>query len=80
LSFIPVLQYLGGAAVLGFIGWVLDGILNTLIDVGIHETGDVYDFLMYLWTAVFIVYLVFGGWWMVRKYNEIEYRNNGGIL
>jgi len=79
LSFIPVLQYLGGMGVLGFIGWILNGVLDSFIAVGIHETGNVYSFLMYLWTAVFIVYLVFGGWWMVRKYNESEY-SSGGLM
>ena len=80
MSFIPVLQYIGGAAVLGFIGWVLDGILEDFIAIGIHETGDAWNILMYLWTAVFIIYMVFGGWWMVRKYNELEYRDSGGLM
>ena len=79
MSFIPVLQYGAGAAILGFTGWILSGILDDIIAVGVHETGTVFSFFNYLWTGIFIVYLVFGGWWLVRKYNENEY-NTGGLM
>ena len=66
MSFIPVLQYVVGIAVLGFTGWLLNGLLDTLIDAGIHVTGDVFNLMSYVWTGIFVIYLVFGGWWVVR--------------
>lgn len=77
MSFIPVAMFLGGGGVLGFIGWLLNGILDEFKAVNIHETGDIYDFLLYVWLGVFIVYWVFGGYWVIRKYNESEYTRGG---
>jgi len=73
-----MLSYLGGGAVLGFIGWLLNGILDDFIDVGVHETGDIWNLIMYLWVAIFIIYWVFGGIYVVRRYNEHEYQ--GGMM
>lgn len=77
MSFIPALSYFAGMGVLGFVGWLLDGILQDFVDVGIHESGTVFSFFMYIWSAVFIVYLVFGGYYVIRLYNEDQYR--GGM-
>jgi len=74
MSFIPVIQYIVGIGVFGFIYWLLDNILDDFIAVGIHETGNLYDFMMYGWAGALLIYLFFGGWWVIRKYNEIEYR------
>ena len=68
-----------GAGVLGFIGWILGGVKDIIIDEGIHTTGNLFDLMQYIWTAMFIIYLVFGGWWMVRKYNEDQYMTGGMI-
>jgi len=73
MSFIPIAGYLAGGGILGFVGWLLNGIMDEFIDANITETGTVYTFVMYIWTAVFIVYWVFGGLWAIRKYNEKEY-------
>ena len=73
MSFIPVLAYGLGIGVFGFAYWLLDGILDTFIALGIHETGTAYDFMLYAWTASLVVYLIFGGFWLIRKYNEEQY-------
>lgn len=73
MSFIPAMQYLAGLPVFGFIYWILDNIVTELDATGVGLTGDTYTFLLFLWTAILIVYLIFGGWWVVRKYNEQEY-------
>jgi len=78
MSFIPIASYLAGGGVLGFVGWLLIGIKDDFIALGIHESGTLINFLLYVFTAVFIVYWVFGGMWAVRKYNESEY-NRGGL-
>jgi len=76
MSFIPMGMFLAGGAVLGFTTWLLDGILDEFISSGISETGDVYSFIMFIWTGVIVAYVVFGGLWAIRKYNEKEY---GGL-
>jgi len=54
MSFIPVLQYIVGLGVFGFLYWLLDGIARTLDDVS--ETGDVYNILFFFWAALVILY------------------------
>jgi uncharacterized membrane protein len=76
LSFIPTITLIAGGAVLGFTGWILNGILDDFVVIGIHQTGNVYDFIFYVWAAVFVIYWIFGGMWAIRRYNEREY---GGI-
>lgn len=74
MSFIPVLQYCFGLGVFGFVYWLLEGIRELIVDLGISETGSAFDLIMLLWAGVLIVYLIFGGIWVIRKYNEAEYR------
>jgi len=74
MSFVPVLQYGLGLGVFGFIFWLMDNIMEDIIGAGVHETGAVYSLLMYIWMGCLVIYVVFGGWWVIRKYNEIEYQ------
>ena len=74
MSFIPVFMYLTGMAVFGFFYHLLDGILDDILASGVGESGTLLDLLLYLWAGMLIVYLIFGGWWMIRKYNESQYR------
>lgn len=78
MSFIPVLEYLGGLGFFGFIYWLMNGILNIMKAAGVSITGNVYLFLGMIWTAIIFIYLIFGGIWLVRKYTEVEYM--GGIM
>jgi hypothetical protein len=73
-SFIPVAQYLVGLGVFGFVWWLTNGVLSSFTSVGIHETGNTWDFLNYVWIGIIVIYLIFGGWWLIRKYDEKEYR------
>ena len=75
-SFIPVVLYLIGLVVFGFISWRLDGILSIFRGMNLANTTDFgsYDILMYLWYAIVVIYLVFGGIWLIRTYNEREYQ------
>ena len=77
MSAIPVLQYLGGLGVFGFVYWLMDNIVEEFMVLGIHETGNAYDFILYMWAAIVLVYMIFGGWWVIRKYNQQQY---GGTL
>lgn len=76
-SFIPVMQFFIGLGVFGFIYWLLNGILDIFIDEAIHETGTIWSFMTYIWAGILIIYLLFGGIWMIKKYNEEQYANGG---
>lgn len=78
-SFIPVAMYLIGLIVFGFLTWLLDGILVIFREMNIADTTTygAYDFLWMAWYGVVVIYLIFGGIWLVRTYNEREYQ--GGI-
>ena len=73
MSFIPVLEYIMGLGVFGFVYWLLNGIKDMMVDANVHKTGTIWDFLCYVWIGIIIIYLIFGGIWLVRKYNELEY-------
>ena len=68
------MMYLIGIGVFGFVYWLLDGVITLFIEAGIHQTGNAYDFILYVWVGSLIIYLIFGGIWVVRKYNEREYQ------
>jgi len=77
MSMIPVVMYTLGIICFGFAGWIVNGIKDALISANIHETGNTYDFMIYIYTAIFIVYLLFGGFWLIKKYNESNYQQGG---
>jgi len=77
MSFVPVFQYLAGLGVFGIAYWFLNGLLTEFINTGVSETGNTYNLFSYFWIGIIFIYLIFGGWWLVRKYNEQQYR--GGI-
>ena len=68
------MQYIIGIGVMGFAGWLLNGILEAFTNAGVHETGSIWNLLNYIWIGGFVIYLIFGGIWLVRKYNEAEYQ------
>lgn len=78
MSFIPVLEYIIGLGVFGFIYWLLNGIIGYMTDANVHVTGTIWEFLNYIWIGIIIIYIIFGGIWLIRKYNELEY--TGGNL
>lgn len=60
----------------GLVYWLLDGIKDS-IETATSPSGDVYSFMVYAWIGSIIIYLLFGGIWVARKYAEQEYR--GGL-
>lgn len=77
MSFIPVLQYGFGIAFFGFIYWIMDAVVEEFIQTGLAVSGNAYNLMWYVWAGILIVYLIFGGWWVVRKYNEDQYLRGG---
>ena len=71
MSFIPVVSYVAGIFTFGFLFWILDSIKEAVQTYS--STGDVYNLMLYFWTGSLIVYLIFGGWYVVRLYNEQNY-------
>jgi hypothetical protein len=74
VSFIPVLKYGLGLGVFGFTYWLLNSILALFISASVHETGTTFNILHALWTAGLIAYMIFGGWWLIRMYDEQQYQ------
>lgn len=74
MSFLPVIIYGSGIVVFGFLYWLLDGILREFINAGVHTTGNAFNLLMYLWVGCIVIYILFGGMWLIRKYSEAEYQ------
>jgi len=70
MSFVPVSRYLIGLGMFGFLYWLLDGILTLFIDEGVHTAGAAFDLIHALWTGGLLIYIIFGGWYVIRTYNE----------
>lgn len=80
MSFIPVMKYIVGIGLFGFVYWILNGIMDEFIAAGVSKTGTTYELALYLWAGILIIYLIFGGYWVIRTYNEEHYMRNGGML
>lgn len=72
MSFTNVILYLIGLVVFGFVYWLLNGITDILKVSGIHNATDFtsYDILMLVWGGIVVVYLIFGGIWVIRSFSR----------
>jgi hypothetical protein len=71
LSFLKAVEYILGIGFFGFMYWLLDGIRTEIMPIS--ERGNVYSLADYIWVASLIIYLIFGGIWVVRSYVEQQY-------
>ena len=71
MSFLPVLKYGTGLAIFGLCYWFMNGFVTDLSVMS--ETGDTYNLLTMIWAALIIIYLLFGGFWLIRQYTKREY-------
>lgn len=71
MSAIPAIMYIGGLFVFGFAWWILNAVKEVVDDISVR--GSTFDILNYFWIGVLIVYLLFGGIWLIRTYNEKQY-------
>ena len=72
MSFTHVVMYLIGLVVFGFLYWLLNGITDIMKSMSIHNATDFtsYELVMFIWGGVVVVYLIFGGVWMIRSYQR----------
>ena len=72
MSFTNVILYLIGLVVFGFVYWLLDGITDIIVAANIANTTDFtsYDLILYVWAGIVVVYLIFGGIWMIRSFQR----------
>ena len=77
MSAAPMLGYIIGIGIFSGVGWFLKGIMETFLDTGVYQTNSVLTFFQYLWAAVFIIFLIGGGIYVIRQYNEMQ--NAGGF-
>jgi len=75
-SILPVFAFIAGLFVLGFLYYILNEVVTVFTTL--DATGSVHSFMLFIWSAILIVYLVFGGWYTVRLYNERNYP--GGMM
>jgi len=69
-----VFLYLIAFPVFGFIYWLLDNIMNVMEATNIADTTSftVWDFLMFVWYGIVVVYVIFGGIWLVKSFSSQE--------
>ena len=63
-------MYIIGIVVFGFIYWLLDGMLDIIKAANVADTTTFssYDLLLYVWAGIVIVYVIFGGIWLIRSF------------
>ena len=71
-NFTNVLMYFIGLVVFGFIYWLLDGILTIFKGTNVQDitSFNSWDIMIYVWAGIVIVYLVFGGIWLIRSFSQ----------
>jgi len=76
-----VLLYLIGLVLFGFMYWLMNGILDIGKATGLADTTTytVYPLLLLLWSAIIVIYVIFGGIWLIRSYNEFN-QYYGGMM
>lgn len=76
MSFIPVLEYLAGIFIFGFVKLICNDIIDAVQIVS--RTGDTYSLGLYIWIGITIVYVIGGAFWLWNKYTEPQYKTGGG--
>jgi hypothetical protein len=65
-----IFLYIIGLVVFGFIYWLLDNILTIIIATNVADTTtfNCWALLLYVWAGIVIVYVIFGGIWLVKSF------------
>jgi lipopolysaccharide export LptBFGC system permease protein LptF len=67
-----IFLYIIGLVVFGFIYWLLDNMLDLFIAANVADTTTFssWPLLLYVWAGIVIVYVVFGGLWLIRSFQN----------
>ena len=71
--YLLIIMYLIGFPVFGMIYWLLDNILTIIIPMNFQDTTNfmsTFELVRYIWAGIVIVYLLFGGIWMMRVFTQ----------
>lgn len=71
MSFIPVLEYLAGIFVFGFVKLIFNDVIDAVKIVG--PTGDTYNLGFYIWAGLAVIYTIGGAIWLWKKYTRSQY-------
>ena len=71
MSATPAIAYVGGLFLFGFMWWLFNGIKGYFEPL--TQNTDVVTLLNYFWLGIILIYLIFGGIWLARTYNERQY-------
>ena len=65
-----IFLYLIGIVIFGIIYWLLNGMLDMIKATNVADTTTFtsYDLMLYVWAGIVIVYVVFGGLWLIRSF------------
>jgi uncharacterized membrane protein YedE/YeeE len=74
-----VFLYIIGIVVFGLIYWLLNGILDIIKATNVADTTTFssYDLMLYVWAGIVIVYVLFGGLWLIRSFQKRDYEPGG---
>jgi len=74
MSAAPALAYVIGIGIFSIAGWFLNGIKDVFVDSNIYTSNSVFTLFQYVWTGAFIIFLIGGGLYLIRQYNEKQYQ------
>jgi hypothetical protein len=65
-----IFLYLIGLIVFGFLYWLLNGLTDIIKATNVADTTTFtsYDLMLYVWAGIVIVYVLFGGLWLIRSF------------
>ena len=74
-----IFLYIIGIIVFGIIAWLLNGMMDMFIAANIADTTtfNCWALLRYVWAGLPIVYILFGGIWLIRSFQSREYVEGG---
>lgn len=74
-SALPVLAYLAGIVVFGMVYWFMNLLHIDLRFVSLQ--GNPFGLITFTWTAIVIVYIIFGAIWLIKQYRTKQYPYGG---
>jgi len=74
-SALPILAYIAGLVCFGVVYWFMNGLHIDLRFVSLQ--GTPFTFIEFMWTAIVVVYVIFGAIWLIKQYTKKKYPYGG---